>query len=98
MRELLNSIKRATIMSDGGRVSAADLALHPRAPEGDEAVDTSTPTLDLRLVREAAERQAVLAALARADGSIVKAAEMLCVSRPTLYDLIQRLSIRQHLE
>jgi len=50
----------------------------------------------LRQVREAAERQAVLAALARADGSIVKAAEMLGVSRPTLYDLMHRLAIRQH--
>jgi two-component system NtrC family response regulator len=45
-------------------------------------------------VRERAERQAVVAALSRANGSIVKAAEMLGVSRPTLYDLMNRLQIK----
>ena len=40
------------------------------------------------------ERQTVVAALARADGNIVKAAEMLGVSRPTLYDLMNRLQIK----
>ena len=50
--------------------------------------------LDLRSVRESAERSAVVAALARANGNIVKASEMLGVSRPTLYDLMTRLQIR----
>jgi two-component system NtrC family response regulator len=45
-------------------------------------------------VREAAERQAVVAALARANGNIVRASEMLGVSRPTLYDLMKRLAIK----
>jgi two-component system NtrC family response regulator len=98
VRELLNSIKRASIMSEGIRVSSADLALPERAASaGEEAVSTAS-TLDLRQVREAAERQAVLAALARSDGSIVKAAELLCVSRPTLYDLMAKLAIKQHLK
>jgi two-component system NtrC family response regulator len=96
VRELLNAIKRAAIMSDGGRVSALDLALPIRPATSGESAGSPGATLDLRQVREAAERQAVLAALARADGSIVKAAEMLGVSRPTLYDLMHRLAIRQH--
>ena len=50
--------------------------------------------LDLRVVREAAERQAIVAALARANGNIVRASEILGVSRPTLYDLMKRLSIK----
>ena len=33
-------------------------------------------------------------ALARADGNIVKASEMLGVSRPTLYDLMNRLAVK----
>jgi transcriptional regulator of acetoin/glycerol metabolism len=40
------------------------------------------------------ERQAVLGALARSNGNIVKASELLGVSRPTLYDLMRRLSIK----
>ena len=45
-------------------------------------------------MREAAERQAVITALARTDGNIVRAAEVLGVSRPTLYDLMNRLQIK----
>jgi two-component system NtrC family response regulator len=50
--------------------------------------------LDLRSVRDAAERQAVVAALARSNNNIVRAAEILGVSRPTLYDLMRRLAIK----
>jgi two-component system NtrC family response regulator len=33
-------------------------------------------------------------ALARADGNIVKASEMLGISRPTMYDLMNRHGIK----
>jgi two-component system NtrC family response regulator len=94
VRELLNAIKRATIMSDGDRIGCADLGLpdpqRADLPEGaSEALE-----LDLRTVRENAERQAIVTALARTNGNIVKAAELLGVSRPTLYDLIKRLGIK----
>ena len=67
------------------------------APVGEGEVHLGAPAagdLDLRAVREVAERQAVLAALARTDRNIVKTAELLGVSRPTLYDLMHRLAIR----
>jgi two-component system NtrC family response regulator len=48
----------------------------------------------LRVIREAAEQRAVLAALARTDGTVAKAAELLGVSRPTLYDLMHRLGLK----
>ena len=64
-------------------------------PTIDDASATGETTLDLRTVRENAERSAVLTALARVDGNIVKASELLGVSRPTLYDLMHRLSIKQ---
>lgn len=91
VRELLNAVKRATIMADGARVTADDLGLSAQA-EGTDGSDD----LDLRTVREAAERQAILAALSRSRGNIVKASELLGVSRPTLYDLMNRLAIKQH--
>jgi two-component system NtrC family response regulator len=92
VRELLSCVKRAAIMADGNRVQCEDLGL----PRPDAMTDESdTASLDLRSVREKAERTAVVAALARAGGNIVKASEMLGVSRPTLYDLLHRLAIKQ---
>ncbi|URI10029.1 PEP-CTERM-box response regulator transcription factor [Aquincola tertiaricarbonis] len=90
VRELVSVIKRATIMAEGDRITCEDLGLPDVAPPSD-AGDTS---LDLRVARETAERETILAALARANGNIQKASELLGVSRPTLYDLINRLNIR----
>ncbi|WP_343639075.1 PEP-CTERM-box response regulator transcription factor [Roseateles sp.] len=90
VRELQNLMKRASIMADGERITADDLNLP--VPGGDAPGDE--PELDLRAVRERAERQAVVAALARTDGNIAKAADLLGVSRPTLYDLMARLGVK----
>lgn len=88
IRELENCIKRACIMAEGKRIVPEDLGLSA------SLADADTGTLDLRAVREAAERKAVLAALARVDGNVLQAAELLGVSRPTLYDLMHRLGLR----
>ena len=88
IRELENCIKRATIMADGNQITADDVGLMGAASDD---IDRS---LDLRVTREAAEQRAVLAALARADGTIAKAADLLGVSRPTLYDLMHRLGLK----
>lgn len=85
VREMENCIKRAVIMSEGGRIEAVDLELPGTGQEAEP--------LNLRQVREEAERQAVLRALSRVGGNIAKAAELLGVSRPTLYDLIGRYQI-----
>lgn len=85
VRELENLIKRAAIMADGSQVSAADLGL--------EAPAEPTP-FSLRQVREAAERQAISRALAHSDGNVAQAAELLGVTRPTLYDLMTRLGMK----
>lgn len=88
IRELENCIKRATIMADGNQISSEDLGLKNLA---EDQIDDS---LDLRLIRDAAEKKAIVAALGRVNGNMVKAAEMLGVSRPTLYDLMHRLGLK----
>src|SRR5690606_14852643 len=64
VRELENCLKRAVIMADGNRITTADLGL--------AAADEESEYLNLRQVREEAERRAVLRALARTNGNIVK--------------------------
>lgn len=88
IRELENCIKRATIMAEGSQISSEDVGL--KTTDQDD-LDSS---LDLRLIRDSAERKAIIAALGRANGNIVKAAELLGVSRPTLYDLMHRLGLK----
>jgi two-component system NtrC family response regulator len=86
VRELENVIKRAVIMSDGSGIRASDLEL--------ASGDADAGKLSLRQVREDAERQAVLRAIAHADGNLSRAADLLGISRPTLYDLMHRFGLK----
>jgi DNA-binding NtrC family response regulator len=86
VREMENCIKRAVIMADGSTIVADDLGL----PE----VEAEEAPLNLRQVRDEAEYKAIVKALARVDGNIVKASEMLGISRPTMYDLMGRHGIK----
>ena len=88
IRELENCVKRATIMADGNVITGEDIGL---APSDATAMEES---LDLRAARDVAEKKTIIAALGRVDGNIVKAAELLGVSRPTLYDLMHRLGLK----
>jgi two-component system NtrC family response regulator len=88
IRELENCIKRAVIMADGNQILADDIGL---SVSGDGVEEQS---LDLRVIRENAEKGALIQALSRVNGNIAKAAELLGVSRPTLYDLMHRLGLK----
>ena len=85
VRELQNRIKRGVIMADGKRVTAADLELG----EGAELIRGST----LKAARENAERELIEQTLKKHSGKISSAAVELGVSRPTLYELIDKLRI-----
>lgn len=87
IRELENCIKRAVIMADGSRITRDDIGIEPITSENMEFID-------LRKVRDEAERQAVVTALGRANGNLLKTSEILGVSRPTLYDLMHRLGLK----
>jgi two-component system, NtrC family, response regulator len=82
VRELENRIKGAVIMAEGVVVTANDLGL--KDPGEDPEY------LNLRVARQRAELQAARQALAMARGNLSRAAELLGVTRPTLYDLIER--------
>ena len=88
IRELENCIKRAVIMVDGNQISALDIGLK------NPALDDLENAFDLRTIRDAAEKNAIIAALGRVNGNVVRAAELLGVSRPTLYDLMHRLGLK----
>ncbi|MBI4695614.1 MAG: PEP-CTERM-box response regulator transcription factor [Gammaproteobacteria bacterium] len=85
VRELENRVKRAVIMAEGSLIEAHDLELDPPATSGFRT---------LKAVREEAEANAILQALAVNDGQIGKAAEMLGVSRPTVYHLLKKYNIQ----
>ena len=89
VRELENCIKRAVIMSEGSQITAADVGL------SDVAGEEGDSELNLRTVREKAEKQAIVAAISRTNGNIARTAELIGVSRPTLYDLMHKFGLKE---
>lgn len=83
--ELSNAVKRAVITSEGPSLRATDLGL---------TSGSATGLVSLRQAREDAERDIVQRALKRVNGNIARASEMLGISRPTLYDLLNKLGMR----
>jgi two-component system NtrC family response regulator len=75
-------------MADGHQITSADLGLKSLSD------DESLPSFDLRAARDAAEKRTIIAALGNANGNIAKAADLLGISRPTLYDLMHRLNLK----
>jgi len=86
VRELQNRVKRAVIMTDGKRLTADDLEL---------ADLSQTSPATLKEAREAVEKEVVQNALKRHQGKITSAALELGVSRPTLYELMEKLGIER---
>ena len=85
VRELENCIKRAVIMADGDAIKRSELGI--QSTEQDQV-------LNLRHVRDGAEKRAVTRALGIANGNLSKAAEVLGISRPTLYELLDKFGLR----
>jgi len=83
IREMENKIKRAVIMCEGKNVTPMDLALNT----------VSELSINLRFVRQEAERIAIKQALSLADNNISAAAKLLGITRPTLYDLVKKYEI-----
>jgi len=86
IRELENRISGAVIMAEGKYVSVEDLGL----PIAGSDLDW----LNLREVRHRAEKEAVTQALALSGSNLSRTAELLGITRPTLYDLLQKFDLR----
>lgn len=84
VRELENRINRAVIMSENKLIDCDDLGLIPSSCDG----EISMPTL--KEVRDKAEREAIERTMAISSGNLSRVAELLGISRPTLYDLLKR--------
>jgi two-component system, NtrC family, response regulator len=84
VRELENCVKRAVIMAEGKRLTVQDLALPPYTGS-----DVST----LKEAREALERDMIERAIKKHGGKIAAAAIELGISRPTFYELMEKLHI-----
>ena len=87
VRELENRVKRSILMADGKAITEDNLGL---VLDGETA---AMPTL--RQIREKAESEAVLRALALSNDNISDAAQLLGISRPTLYELMRTANIKR---
>lgn len=83
IREMENKIKRGVIMTDERLITADDLGIS----------GSSTMEINLRSVRHAAERHAIIQALSITENNISSTAKLLGVTRPTLYDMIKKHNI-----
>lgn len=74
-------------MAESNNVTSEELELEGNA-------EVRTAPLNLKQVRENAERLAIMQAMANSDGNISQAADVLGVSRPTLYDLMNKYGLK----
>lgn len=95
VRELENRVQRAVIMSDASLLEAQALGLDRK-----QAKDTLMPMagMTLREARERVERDTIQGAITSQRGNMAKAAEVLGISRPTLYDLAKKYALFQGTE
>jgi two-component system, NtrC family, response regulator len=72
-------------MAEGKRLTAADLEL--------ESPSAAAVSFNLKEAREAVEREVINRALRKHSGKIAPAAAEIGISRPTLYELMEKLGI-----
>jgi len=92
VRELENKVQRAVLMVTGNLVEADDLGFAPQSLATSASAEVQEMST-LKDAREALEREMILTAIRNQGGNVAKAADILGVSRPTLYDLMKKHGI-----
>jgi DNA-binding NtrC family response regulator len=93
VRELRNVVERAVLFCRGNRITVDELPAALRGDDTDRAPRPATPVRSLHDAVEDAEIQAIEAALAATDGRRAEAAELLGISRKTLWEKIRHHGI-----
>jgi two-component system NtrC family response regulator len=86
VRELENTVNSAVIMAEGKQIGHQELHLEPAGGDG---------VMSLHEVRAEAEKRALETALANAGGNLSRVATLLGISRPTLYDLLDKHGLKK---
>jgi two-component system NtrC family response regulator len=86
VRELENKIQRAVIMADSPMIEPEAMGFESQPSNNDEIAFSG---MTLKEARDKAERLIISTAMGN-GGSIAKTAELLGISRPTLYDLMKK--------
>jgi len=84
IREMENKIKRAVLMCEGKRISTEDLGM----------VENASAPITLRQARQDAETEVITTSISLTNGNLSSAAKLLGITRPTLYDLINKYDIQ----
>jgi DNA-binding NtrC family response regulator len=92
VRELRNRVERAVALAEQPWLAPVDL--FPDLGRGDAG--RGGPVTTLAEAREAAERRQIERALEHTDGRVAKAAELLGVSRTTLWEKMRRVGLSEN--
>lgn len=86
VREMINRIRKALLVSESTLITPEDLSL------GEEATSQGVPPI--KEAKHKVEKESLIRALEASDYNISRAARLLGVSRPTVYNLMRRYGIR----
>ena len=97
VRELQNAIEYAVVLSRQGMIGIkelpAEIQLPPALQQTERAAAAKTPSRPGVQTLDDVERDTILQALAQCHGNKKKAAELLGIQRPTLYNKLKRYAI-----
>lgn len=89
IRELQNKIKSAAVMSNTKLITDSDLGLNVDVERANTPLE-----LSLKVTREKAEKEALSKALSYCDGNLSNTAKCLGITRPTLYNLLDKYELK----